>query len=64
MKTMNTVTDNMPIECWIFENHTYRYNGITDTDLPYTDVSNECLLKAISNECLLKKANGILRIKL
>lgn len=59
MKTMNTVTGNMPTECWIFENHTYRYNGMTDTDLPYTDVSNEYLLKAISNERLLKKANGI-----
>ena len=46
MKTMNTVTPNMPTECWIFENHTYRYHGMSNTDLPYTDVSNECLLKA------------------
>ena len=47
MKTMNTVTGNVPTECWIFENHTYRYNGITDKDLPYTNVSNECILKKV-----------------
>lgn len=46
MKTMNTVTGNVPTECWIFENHTYQYHSMTDTDLPYTNVSNECILKA------------------
>lgn len=46
MKTMNTVTGNVPTECWIFENHTYQYHSMTDTDLPYTNVRNECILKA------------------